>query len=213
MVDCDTIGIMESLVKIAAKHPKSDKAVSGYCPIYEDLFRDIRLGKFNILEIGVKKGGSLRMWKEYFPNAQIYGIDINGRAKRYEEDRIQTEIIDQSDKVALELFAKDKKFQLIIDDGSHKSSHQITSFETLWPYISPKGYYIIEDVETSYWVNSPRGYVDQSPTCVDYFKNMIFEINNNGIPNLSPHRYSYYRKTVQTLTFSSGLIILRKRRL
>ncbi len=40
-----------------------------------------------ILELGVKKGGSLKMWRELFDeSANIYGIDIEQGAPMFEKD-------------------------------------------------------------------------------------------------------------------------------
>lgn len=197
-----------TLTQIAKEDRRLDKSKASFCPVYDELFSPIQFNDLNILEIGVRHGASIALWEEYFPNAKIFGIDIDERTIRYRRKRINIEIVDQSNKKELKNFVQDKKFDIIIDDGSHKSSHQIISFETLWP--SVKNYYIIEDVETSYWVNSPRGYVDSNPTCIEYFKNMIFEINNSGIPNLRPKRFSYYRKTVKSLRFYNNLIVLDK---
>lgn len=120
-----------------------------YTPIYEDLLGYKRDKIFKVLEIGVKRGASLKMWEEYFPNANIYGIDIESRV--IEGDRIYTAVADQSDKASL-LDAMNhiendlNAFDLIIDDGSHKKEHQLVSLETLLPCLKDDGLYIIEDL-------------------------------------------------------------------
>jgi len=60
--------------------------------IYLEAYRDI---EFNLLEIGVYNGASVKMWKEYFPKANIVAIDIDPRCKEYEEDRITIHIGDR----------------------------------------------------------------------------------------------------------------------
>jgi hypothetical protein len=57
--------------------------------VYEDLFREIRHSANNILEIGVSGGGSLFMWREYFPNAVITGIDDKDRPQVKGRERIE----------------------------------------------------------------------------------------------------------------------------
>jgi hypothetical protein len=77
-----------------------------------------------ILEIGVKKGSSLRMWKNYFRNGLIYGLDIDPNCKMYEEDRISIEIGIQDDPEFLcGCFGGTDKFDVINDDGSHVNRH------------------------------------------------------------------------------------------
>jgi len=92
-------------------------------------------------------GASLFMWRDYFPNAEIYAID-NREDAQVNEDRITSFVVDQG--ISSQLIALideiGKDFDLIIDDGSHKSHHQIVSAIALLPYVKAGGDYIIEDV-------------------------------------------------------------------
>lgn len=54
---------------------QTDKGKHGYLDIYENYFQSVRYSKFNLLEIGVWSGSSLRLYEEYFPKAIITGID------------------------------------------------------------------------------------------------------------------------------------------
>ena len=54
----------------------SNKNKFGLIDIYQKYFEDFRSKKFNLLEIGIDNGDSLRIWKDYFPNSHICGIDI-----------------------------------------------------------------------------------------------------------------------------------------
>ena len=64
-----------SLKEIGKKYP-TNKNDYGFLDIYEKYFEPLREKKLNILEIGVDKGDSLRLWKEYFFNSKIWGLDI-----------------------------------------------------------------------------------------------------------------------------------------
>jgi hypothetical protein len=104
-----------------------------------------------LVEIGILNGSSLRMWKEYFPNATIYGIDINPECKKYEEDRINILIGDQNDDDFLnEVKNKIPQIDVLIDDGSHITQHQIKTFNYLYDNIKNDGFYIVEDLANSY---------------------------------------------------------------
>jgi predicted O-methyltransferase YrrM len=104
-----------------------------------------------LLEIGVYHGASVRMWCEFLPNAQIVGLDVNQTATAHADERIAIEIGDQADPATLRrLVAVHGPFDVIVDDGSHIWTHQIVSFETLFPLLAPGGLYILEDVHTSY---------------------------------------------------------------
>lgn len=124
-----------------------------YTPVYHDLLGAVREGVKHVLEIGINAGSSLRMWKEYFPNAQIIGLDSNADCLVHDEDRIRCIGADQNNPESLccaigQLPANAPKFDLIVDDGSHVREHQITSLRTLLPFLARGGYYIIEDLGT-----------------------------------------------------------------
>ena len=134
------------LVELGKKH-KTDKVDHRYLPIYERKFDSVKADVKKILEIGVAYGSSMRMWKEYFPGAMIYGIDIHGDAKKKEEDRIKVFIGDQSDEffLASVISSIGGDIDIIIDDGSHNPEHQIKSFTKLFPFLKSGGTYIVED--------------------------------------------------------------------
>ncbi len=137
----------------------------------------------------------------------MFAIDINPRCLRFATPRTQVDLVDQSDSNALIAYAKaNGPFDIIIDDGSHMSSHQILSFETLWPYISPGGFYVVEDVETSYTGRYPNDrYIDCSPTCIEYFRSLI----DTGINRLPKHRSPTYRD-LYSITFKKNMIVMIK---
>ncbi len=151
---------MSILNDLGLKH-RTDKATDGkrgesgrghdYLSVYERFLAPLRLDAKTVLEIGVQKGASLRVWEEYFPNAVIHGIDIAESALRAARDRIRVSLVDQSDANALHQFASEHgPFDVIVEDGSHIWSHQIISLQTLLPFVRPGGYYIVEDLHTSY---------------------------------------------------------------
>ena len=122
-----------------------------YLPIYESLFKKYIGKKIKVLEIGVLRGGSLKLWKEYFgADAQIYGIDIDPTAKKYEADRIKIFIGDQGDKNFMAGVAEEVGgFDIVIDDGAHTNFMVMTSLEAL--YASTRHLYIVEDTHALYW--------------------------------------------------------------
>lgn len=98
-------------------------------------------------------GASLRAWNDFFPSANIYGLDIN-KTDFFEYDRVSCMWTDQSS--ALELkktldkittLEGGKQVDVILDDGSHIVEHQLLSIKTLKSYLKPGGLYIIEDIK------------------------------------------------------------------
>jgi len=140
-----------------------------YTPQYHALLSPLRKSTKLVLEIGVgniplmrsitgekyKPGASLRMWRDYFPNAQIIGCDILPEVV-FTAKNIATFVADQSNVGSLEtLISNVKKFEefadLIVDDGSHNENHQVISFKTLWKLVKPNGIYIIEDISMTFF--------------------------------------------------------------
>lgn len=122
-----------------------------YCDIYDKYFINIRNKVKTFVEIGIKSGCSLKMWEEYFPNATIYGIDIDPSCKKYEKGRIKCLIGDQNDeKFLLEVKKEIGKYDILLDDGSHITLHQIKTFNILYENCDENGFYIIEDLRNSY---------------------------------------------------------------
>lgn len=126
-----------------------------YANWYENWFLHIKQTVTNILEIGVYNGGSTRAFHDYFPNANILGIDLYDKTE-YENNRITTKIVDQGnseqlDNFILECYQQNLEFDIIIDDGSHDVAHQQLTFGKLFKLVKPGGLYIIEDMCTSYF--------------------------------------------------------------
>lgn len=120
-----------------------------YTPKYWELFKRRQLDVSSVLEIGVNKGCSLRMWAEFFPAAHILGLDID-KNTLFNDGRISCKWADQGDTYSLIAAVTESKlwpFDLIVDDGSHQYDHQIKSMLALLPYLGSNGYYIIEDLE------------------------------------------------------------------
>jgi hypothetical protein len=144
-----------------------------YLPVYEsviDRARPIRL-----LEIGVYHGGSLRMWRENLhPQTVIVGIDINPDCKQFDDpdNNVHVRIGGQQDPNFLqEVNAEFGPFDVILDDGSHMTSHMVDSFRSLFlSALAEPGAYIVEDVHSNYWKpyrNSSMSFVDFIAVLVD----------------------------------------------
>lgn len=122
-----------------------------YLDFYEKHFEKIRNEVKCFVEIGVLGGASLRMWEQYFPNATIYGIDINPSCKQFEGGNIKVIIGDQNnDEFLTRLKNELPQIDVLIDDGSHITSHQIKTFSYLYDKITKGGFYAIEDLRNSY---------------------------------------------------------------
>lgn len=157
----DKYGIASDLIKIysSEKFPIVHKW-HHYIPIYEKYFEKYRGQEVRFLEIGVSKGGSLRMWREYFgTDAVIFGIDIDPNCSQLNGIHGQVRIGSQDDSsflsaVVLEMGGVD----VVLDDGSHNMEHIAASLRILFPQLKVGGTYLIEDLHTAYWRSYGGGY-------------------------------------------------------
>ena len=95
-------------------------------------------------------GASLRMWKDFFPNAQVYGGDIDSEIL-FSEDRIQTFYLDQLNSHSIQRFWNQVKlegFNIIIDDGLHTLEAGLCLLDHSFQKLAEHGTYIIEDVNS-----------------------------------------------------------------
>lgn len=172
-----------------------------YYPIFIDKFRD---KEFNLLEIGIKDSNSIKLWEEYFPLAQIYGIDIN---ISYSKDRVNVYRLDQSSDNDLDkALSIIPKCDIIIDDGSHVPEHQLKTFKKLFDnLLNYGGVYIIEDIECSYWKKESivYGYRLKEFSIFSYFHDIIDQINSEFSNKENIHNISY-------ITFAYNSIIITK---
>ena len=177
---------------------------------------ELHFGKFitqaiDLLEIGVQYGGSLRMWEEFFPKAKIIGIDIDPECSKVSAGRISVVVGDQGDRDFLDDFSKDKTFDIVIDDGSHQVTHQIGTFQRLWPIVKPGGLYIIEDLHTSYWPKWGGRYGDKSTT-ISFIKAIIDTINWMAISHEKAENYRMNFKSIgaRSIHIYSGICFIEK---
>ena len=158
---------MSLLCDLANKY-RTDKGTDGpgyhgFAPFYAKFWESERYAVSALLEIGVNDGlgktmnhgSSQRMFQDYFPNAVIYGADINDKFL-FNEGRIVTFKADQADEkgflAQLARFAPGRgSFDVIIDDGSHNVIHQQVTIGFLFPKVRPGGWYVVEDLHTSNW--------------------------------------------------------------
>ena len=113
-----------------------------YGEAYDNIFSKFnREDKLNILEVGTQKGGTLLAWKEYFPNAKVYGVDIvDVVPEKYRVDTVTRIICDIKD------WKNDIKWDIVIDDGSHYMPDIVYVISQYWVKLNVGGVIVIEDV-------------------------------------------------------------------
>lgn len=169
------------LCKLAYKYgtDKCPRLKHAYTPFYYTLLKDRKKSIKKVLELGVgyyknmqtveviydpglkryyHKGASLKMWRDFFPNAQIYGADIRPQTL-FENTRIRTYLCDERIEEDLVKLIENTgpDIDLVIDDASHHVDDQIFAAQTLLPLLQTHTIYIIEDVTHSKVIRQTLG--------------------------------------------------------
>lgn len=145
-------------------HYQTDKITHRYyLERCDPFFQTLVDQPIKLLELGILNGGSLLLWRDYFPNGIIVGIDVKlpDNFNLDEKEHIYIFEGNQTDTVFLSEVANQiapKGFDIIIDDASHIGSLTKISFWHLFDnHLKPSGIYIIEDWGTGYWDDWPDG--------------------------------------------------------
>lgn len=192
---------------------------TGYIPVYDDLFSGIRTKNIKLLEIGIFKGGSLKLWRDYFVNGTVVGLDLmpvqvpdtTGRLKTYQGSQDDTKLLDL---IALE--QAPNGFDVIIDDASHIGELTRKSFWHLFEnHLNSGGMYIIEDWGTGYWPSFVDGQAYQpgfphTAGMVGFVKELIDEcampdITKPGLGSGIP-----CESKIRSMSIYNGLVIIIK---
>jgi glycosyltransferase involved in cell wall biosynthesis len=225
---------MESLQQIVLEHQGNvcDKW-SFYLEEYERIFTTYRDAPISLLEIGVQNGGSLEIWRKFFVNATtIIGCDIDPNCAnvRFDDPRIAVIVADATtDHGERQILQKCSSFDIIIDDGSHRSSEIVRSFARYFKHLKTKGIYIVEDLHCSYWnqyadIQNNDGGLYYNQSAIGFFKSIIDSINHEhwGIDQSREEFLLEFQqhygvdfseeilRTIHRVEFSNSLCILSK---
>ena len=152
-VDKDKFGKKTSLDYLFKKY-ETDKSNEGhgFTKFYTNHLNKLKNKKINFLEIGSARGGSAAAFVHYFNKINIFCLDVNLTLVKYKSNKINYFGLDSSNSNMLFKFLKNikekfsvKKFDVIIDDGSHLLSDQLFSINYFYKFLKKGGYYVIED--------------------------------------------------------------------
>lgn len=222
----DNYVLLDSL----ANNAGTDKGSIGhhYTKVYAEVFGPHREEPLKILEIGIFKGASVKMWEGFFPNAEMHFVDISDENIQYWSTRSSYHFLDQANPQDLQALIESigGNFDIIIDDGGHTMKQQITSLNALFFALKPGGVYVIEDLCTSYWkayggsgsLNYPLA---GRHSTTEYLKKLMDDLNYYSAKTtfanfdaLSPSFVSQltpFQKELKNITFHPNLCFLQRR--
>ena len=189
---------------------KTDRT-HNYLNKYEFFLSRFKNDTFTLLELGVFKGASIRMWRDYFPNAHIVGVDYDHSCADMGSERIEVVIADLSQNETLEGL---KKYNptVILDDASHIWSHQIKSLCTLFEVLPHGGVFIMEDLETSFSMYRYQNYDDAPISCFQFLCG-IAEVVTSGEyldTETRDRAFSLFKAEIEEIAIHTELICFLK---
>jgi len=187
----------DPLSLLGVKYETDKAADHWYTSHYHRRFKHFRHDPVTVLEIGVggyenhEGGQSLRMWRDYFDNPEsvIVGLDVESKPP------VEGCIIEQGDqsdpRVLQHLIDTYGPFDVIIDDGSHRPDDVMQSWVMLWMALKDSGWYVVEDLQTSYWSSFGGSSVRTGETVIGFLQGLIDRIHyaDLDIPGYTPNRF------------------------
>lgn len=140
---------------------RTDKDTThSYLNLYQSLLEKKRETATKVLEIGIHKGGSIKLWDDFFINADVYAVDILPKEKMWEELLIKESIHLYNSEDAYnpgfvqnEFIDNELQFDVMLDDGLHTLQSMIQFIKLYLPLLKHDGILIIEDVQQMEWLD------------------------------------------------------------
>jgi len=207
--DLDTISIKKKELfnkdlSFLFKYFDSYKLQEGYTDFYHENLKGLKGKKLDILEIGVARGDGIASFYFYFPYSNLIGVDNNPFKTRYKSKRIRTMYVDISSRQILKNLTNhlNQKFDLIIEDCSHKLIDQILCFSENFKNLKKGGIYIVEDL------NFPEIHKMYNPTneAVD-LKTILKKINLGEeifTKFMKENEIEYIQNNIENIKFYKG---------
>jgi hypothetical protein len=207
---------MDLLTELGEKYQTDKVHDHWYTPHYHRRFEAFRQMPITLLEIGVGGyadpelgGNSLRMWAEYFPNAQIVGVDIHEKTLDL-GPRVWIEQGDITDRRVIQRLADSYgPFDVIIDDGSHRCDDVVTAWAYLWEHLAPNGWYVIEDLQTAYWPEYGGSSERSGETTIGWIYGLINHLHYAEL-NIANYHVTHYDETLVGIELARNIAFLRK---
>jgi hypothetical protein len=179
---------------------------------YERHFAEYKDQEIEILEIGVNRGASMRIWKQFFSKARFVGVDIDPLCAQYADDRVTVEIGSQEDPEFLASLIRKYSPSIIIDDGSHTHDHIMFSFERLYPMLPPGGMYVIEDLFYHFRPQPNRYLGPTKETSTEFLCSLVkLMFTERPVGSATHGMLAHLKETIDEISFAPlGVAFLRK---
>jgi hypothetical protein len=148
-----------SLVEIVDDSRTDKNTIHSYLPLYQTLLVSKKETARNVLEVGIRDGGSIKLWHDFFTNATVYGLDIMHMNDLWEgiTNNEKIKLYTSIDAYNMEFFItnflnKNIKFDFMLDDGPHTLDSMQQFIRLYSNVMADDGILIIEDVQSYDWI-------------------------------------------------------------
>lgn len=176
---------------------------SSYFDVYEHVLARFAGRGITFVEVGVGAGRSLLMWKAYFRNARIIGVDNDPSARELTRLGVEIVIGDQASESFWEQFyASVGPIDVLVDDGGHSNEQQIVTVTQALGHVRDRGLILVEDVHASYqseYLNPARS------SFVNFAKHLIDCVNSRS-PTVDWK--GPYRQVISSLEFHESIVVI-----
>ncbi len=149
-----------SLLELVNNTRTDKNTTHSYLSLYQTILGDKKSTAENVLEVGIDKGGSIKLWSDFFVNATVYGLDIMAESNVWSEIVNKEKIIlyTSTDAYNHDFFTtnfvnKNIKFDMMLDDGPHSIESMIQFIKLYSQILKDDGILIIEDVQSWDWID------------------------------------------------------------
>lgn len=157
-----------SLIDLVDNTHTDKNTTHSYLSLYQQLLQSKKETATDVLEVGIQCGGSIKLWKDFFPNATVVGVDVMKEKEVWDEirhDRIQ--LYTERDAYETDFFVstfleKETRFDFLLDDGPHTLDSMVRFIQLYAQIMKEDGILIIEDVQAWEWMDILRQAVPAS---------------------------------------------------
>ena len=155
-----------------------------YTSIYNLLFSNIKYNDLRIGEVGILENNSMLSWREFFPNARLYGFEwFDSRLDKAISDKIPNctyTKMNVTDVNSIEKGLADGgcDFDILMDDSTHVFEDQIKFINVAYKHLKPGGFLIVEDI----FINAKEeDYAKAISHISEYFSSATFIFANHDL--------------------------------